>query len=433
MVSDTTTEKTEVGFGEYFRKNIREYGLLIALVVIMLFFQILTGGVLFKPVNLTNLVLQNSFIVIMALGMLLIIVAGHIDLSVGSIVAFVGGISAIMLVKFGWHFSIVVPLCLIVGGAVGAAQGYWIAYQKIPAFIVTLAGMLVFRGLTYRVLDNRPVGPFPKDFQSLSTGFIPDLLGFMGPISFTTPWVQFQQYVIDPRTWDVSWPDPQFIMATWEIKNVFALAVVLVAVAFMVYSGIRNRALNEKHQTQNEPFSFFVTQMVVTGLVAIALGFQLSTYRGLPNVFVVMAILIAIYAFMTTRSTIGRRVYAMGGNEKASKLSGINTERLTFITFINMGALAGLAGMIIAARLNSATPKAGQGIELDVIAACFIGGASASGGVGKITGAVIGAFIMGVMNNGMSIMGLSIDYQQLVKGLVLLLAVYFDVYNKRKG
>ena len=402
MVSDTTTEKTEVGFGEYFRKNIREYGLLIALVVIMLFFQIITGGVLFRPVNLTNLILQNSFIVIMALGMLLIIVAGHIDLSVGSIAAFVGGVSAIMLVKFGWHFSIVIPLCLIIGGLAGAAQGYWIAYQKIPAFIVTLAGMLVFRGLTYLVLSNRPLGPFPKDFGMLSTGFIPDLLSFTDP-------------------------------ATSLIKNYLALILVLVLVALAIYYGFRDRRRNDAHGTENEPYAFFVMQMGIISVVAVFLGYQLSTYRGLPNVLVIMGILIAIYTFITTRSTIGRRVYAMGGNEKAAKLSGINTERLTFLAFVNMGVLAALAGMIIAARLNSATPKAGVGIELDVIAACFIGGASASGGVGKITGAVIGAFIMGVMNNGMSIMGLSIDYQQLVKGLVLLLAVYFDVYNKRKG
>jgi putative multiple sugar transport system permease protein len=336
--------------------------------------------------------------------MLLIIVAGHIDLSVGSIVAFVGGMSAIMLVKWQMSPVIVVPLCLILGGIVGAAQGYFVAYQKIPAFIVTLAGMLVFRGLTYLVLSNRPIGPFPKDFQVLSTGFVPDLFGFL---------------VTDP--------------STSLVKNWLALLVVLAGVAFMIYSGFSKRAANSQHGSQNEPFTFFVVQMGVTAIVAISLGFQLSTYRGLPNVLVVMGILIALYAFLTTRSTIGRRIYAMGGNEKAAKLSGINTERLTFLTFVNMGALAGLAGMIIAARLNSATPKAGVGIELDVIAACFIGGASASGGVGKITGAVVGAFIMGVLNNGMSIMGLSIDYQQLVKGLVLLAAVYFDVYNKRKG
>ncbi|WP_454288869.1 multiple monosaccharide ABC transporter permease [Rhizobium arsenicireducens] len=402
MAIDTRTETPKVSVGDYLRKNIREYGLLLALVVIMLLFQFLTGGVLFKPVNITNLVLQNSFIIIMALGMLLIIVAGHIDLSVGSIVAFIGGISAIMLVKWGWHFSLVVPLCLLIGAAMGAAQGYWVAYQKIPSFIVTLAGMLVFRGLTYVVLGGRPIGPFPKEFQLLSTGFIPDFLSFTDP-------------------------------ATSTVKNYVALITVLALVGWAIYSGLRNRRLNEQHGTPNEPFVFFAGQMTVISVVAVFLGFQLSTYRGLPNVLVVMGVLIAFYTFVTTRSTIGRRIYAMGGNEKAAKLSGINTERLTFYTFVNMGVLAALAGMIIAARLNSATPKAGVGFELDVIAACFIGGASASGGVGRIIGAVIGAFIMGVMNNGMSIMGIGIDYQQLIKGLVLLAAVFFDVYNKNKA
>ncbi|KPF42864.1 multiple monosaccharide ABC transporter permease [Rhizobium sp. G187] len=402
MAIDTRTETPKVSVGEYLRKNIREYGLLLALVVIMVLFQVLTGGVLFRPVNITNLVLQNSFIVIMALGMLLIIVAGHIDLSVGSIVAFIGGIAAIMLVKWGWHFSLVVPLCLVLGGLMGAAQGYWVAYQKIPSFIVTLAGMLVFRGMTYVVLEGRPIGPFPKEFTLLSTGFIPDFLSFTDP-------------------------------ATSLIKNYVALIGIIVLVALAIYSGMKNRRLNDEHGTENEPFVFFVLQMGIISAVAIFLGYQLATYRGLPNVLVVMGVLIALYAFVTTRTTIGRRIYALGGNEKAAKLSGINTEKLIFLTFVNMGVLAALAGMIIAARLNSATPKAGVGFELDVIAACFIGGASASGGVGKITGAVIGAFIMGVMNNGMSIMGIGIDYQQLIKGLVLLAAVFFDVYNKNKA
>ncbi|SER62511.1 multiple monosaccharide ABC transporter permease [Rhizobium sp. NFR03] len=402
MVLETSAPTAKPSVGAYLKANIREYGLLVALVVIMLFFQFVTGGVLFRPVNITNLILQNSFIVIMALGMLLIIVAGHIDLSVGSIVAFTGGLSAVMMVKWGIHYSLVVPLCLVLGGLVGAAQGYWVAYQKIPSFIVTLAGMLVFRGLTYLILQNRPIGPFPKEFQVLSTGFIPDLLWFANP-------------------------NPAIV------TNLFALVAVIVLVGLAVYFGLRERKSNDKHGTENEPFVFFAIQMAIIGVVAIFLGFQLSTYRGFPNVLIVMALLIALYTFITTRSTIGRRIYAMGGNEKAAKLSGINTERLTFLTFVNMGVLAALAGMIIAARLNSATPKAGVGFELDVIAACFIGGASASGGVGKITGAVIGAFIMGVMNNGMSIMGLGIDYQQLVKGLVLLAAVFFDVYNKNKG
>ncbi|WP_159952777.1 multiple monosaccharide ABC transporter permease [Rhizobium sp. 18065] len=404
MAIETKTETPKVSVGDYLRKNIREYGLLLALVVIMLFFQVVTNGVLLRPLNITNLILQNSFIVIMALGMLLIIVAGHIDLSVGSIVALVGALSAIMLVKLGIPYIIVIPLCLVLGGLIGAAQGYWVAYQKIPAFIVTLAGMLVFRGVTYLVLQNRPIGPFPKDFQILSTGFIPDVLWFLST---------------DPAT-DV-------------IKNWTALVVVLIAVAWMIYNGFRSRKINEQHGSENEPFVFFFLQIAVTAVVAIFIGYQLATYKGLPNVLVIMAVLIAVYTFITTRSTVGRRIFALGGNEKAAKLSGINTERLTFYTFVNMGVLAALAGMIIAARLNSATPKAGVGFELDVIAACFIGGASASGGVGKITGAVIGAFIMGVMNNGMSIMGLGIDYQQLVKGLVLLAAVYFDVYNKNKA
>ncbi|MCR6500360.1 sugar ABC transporter permease [Shinella sp. CPCC 101442] len=402
MSTDTATKTTQPSVGEYLKKNIREYGLLVALVVIMIFFQILTNGVLFRPVNITNLVLQNSFIVIMALGMLLIIVAGHIDLSVGSIVAFTGAMSAIMLVKWGLPAIAVVPLAILMGAIMGAAQGYWVAYQKIPSFIVTLAGMLVFRGMTYVVLSGRPVGPFPKEFQVLSTGFVPDFLSITDP-------------------------------STSLIKNYVALVAVLLLVGYAFYAGLRERRLNAVNETENEPFGFFAVQMAIIGVVAIFIGFQLSTYRGLPNVLVIMGILIALYAFVTTRTTIGRRIYAMGGNEKAAKLSGINTERLTFYTFVNMGALAALAGMIIAARLNSATPKAGVGFELDVIAACFIGGASASGGVGKITGAVIGAFIMGVMNNGMSIMGIGIDYQQLIKGLVLLAAVFFDVYNKNKG
>ncbi len=347
MVADTSNQTNKPSIGDYLKNNIREYGLLVALVVIMLFFQFVTNGVLFRPVNITNLVLQNSFIVIMALGMLLIIVAGHIDLSVGSIVAFIGAISAIMLVKWGLPAIVVIPACLIVGGIMGAAQGYWVAYQKIPSFIVTLAGMLVFRGLTYVVLGGRPIGPFPKEFQLLSTGFVPDFLSLSDP-------------------------------ATSLIKNYVALFAVIALVAYAIYAGFRNRRINEQHGTENEPFIFFAIQMAVIAVVALFIGFQLSTYRGLPNVLIAMAVLIALYTFITTRSTIGRRIYAMGGNVKAAKLSGINTERLTFYTFVNMGVLAALAGMIITARLNSATPKAGVGFELDVIAACFIGGASAS-------------------------------------------------------
>ncbi|XUY26107.1 multiple monosaccharide ABC transporter permease [Agrobacterium sp. rho-8.1] len=395
--ANTSTEESNVvSVGSYIRANIREYGMLIALVAIMVFFQFYTGGILFRPVNLTNLILQNSFIVIMSLGMLLVIVAGHIDLSVGSIVAFVGAVAAILTVQWGMNPLLAALICLGVGGLIGAAQGYWIAYHRIPSFIVTLAGMLVFRGLTLFVLGGKNIGPFPVDFQVVSTGFLPDIGGIAG---FNTT------------------------------SMVLTVAITVVLFVF----ALRRRKVNQSHGIDVEPFGFFIAQHALISLAIVFLGYQLSTYRGLPNVLIVMLVLIAVYSFVTRRTTIGRRIYAMGGNEKATKLSGINTERLSFLTFVNMGVLAGLAGMIIATRLNSATPKAGAGFELDVIAACFIGGASASGGVGKITGAVIGAFIMGVMNNGMSIVGLGIDFQQMVKGLVLLAAVFFDVYNKNKG
>ncbi|KAA3513233.1 MULTISPECIES: multiple monosaccharide ABC transporter permease [Agrobacterium] len=395
--ANTSTEESNViSVGSYIRSNIREYGMLIALVAIMVFFQFYTGGILFRPVNLTNLILQNSFIVIMSLGMLLVIVAGHIDLSVGSIVAFVGAVAAILTVQWGMNPLLAALICLGVGGLIGAAQGYWIAYHRIPSFIVTLAGMLVFRGLTLFVLGGKNIGPFPIDFQVVSTGFLPDIGGIEG-------------------------------------FNTTSMVLTLAITIALFVLGLRRRQVNVRHGIDVEPFGFFLVQNVLIAAAILFLGYQLSTYRGLPNVLIVMLVLIAVYSFVTRRTTIGRRIYAMGGNEKATKLSGINTERLSFLTFVNMGVLAGLAGMIIATRLNSATPKAGAGFELDVIAACFIGGASASGGVGKITGAVIGAFIMGVMNNGMSIVGLGIDFQQMVKGLVLLAAVFFDVYNKNKG
>ncbi|WP_369919848.1 multiple monosaccharide ABC transporter permease [Marinomonas polaris] len=380
----------------YLKSHMRDYGMLIALVVIMGMFQFLTDGTLMRPVNLTNLFLQNSYIIIMAIGMLLVIVAGHIDLSVGSVAGFIGALAAVMSVNYDLPTILVVPVCLVVGLIIGGLQGYWIAYWKIPAFIVTLAGMLVFRGLTLALLEGQSVGPFPKSFQLLSTGFIPDVFGIGRP-------------------------------------NVTALVLGILAASAILFLAARTRSRALKYGIQDEPFSFFIVKNVLVAAAIIYLSYLLSTYRGLPNVLMSMAVLIAIYTFLTNSTTIGRRIYALGGNEKAAKLSGINTERLTFLTFANMGMLAALAGLIFAARLNTATPKAGFGFELDVIAAVFIGGASMSGGVGKVIGAVIGAFIMGVMNNGMSILGIGIDWQQVIKGLVLLAAVIFDVYNKQKA
>ncbi|MQB42299.1 multiple monosaccharide ABC transporter permease [Rhizobium sp. ICMP 5592] len=389
-----------VSIGDYIRNNIREYGMLIALVAIMLFFQIVTGGVLFRPLNLTNLVLQNSFIVVMALGMLLIIVAGHIDLSVGSVVGFVGAVAAVLVVQWQVNLVLATIICLAMGALVGAWHGYFVAYHRIPSFIVTLSGMLVFRGLTYAIINmtgsGSSIGPFPPAFQIMATGFLPDFFDIGG------------------------------------IHGTSILLTVAIPIV-MFFLSWRRRQVNEKHGIDVEPMSFFIGQNLLLFAATLFLGYQISSAKGLPNVLIVMLVLIAIYAFVTQRTTIGRRIYAMGGNEKATKLSGIDTRRLTFYTFVNMGMLASIAGIIVATRLNSATAKGGDGLELDVIAACFIGGASASGGVGKVTGAVIGALIMGVLNQGMSILGYQTDSQKMIKGAVLLTAVFIDVYNKNKG
>lgn len=403
-MSETLPQKS---IKSYLASHMREYGLLLALIAIMAFFQIMTDGVLLKSVNITNLFLQNSYIIIMALGMLVVIVAGHIDLSVGSVMGFVGALAAVMMVNWHWPMWAVVPLCLLSGAAIGAAQGYWVAYWRIPPFIVTLAGMLVFRGLSLWLLEGQSVGPFPKEFQLLSTGFIPDVF----PAGFSASMAES----LDLRR-----------------LNMGALASGIVAATAIVWLGVKARAKNKAYGIDDEPTSFFVARNIIVAGALIYVCFKLATFRGLPNVLITMTVLTVVYAFFTERTTIGRRIYALGGNEKAAKLSGIKTERLTFLAFANMGMLAALAGLIFAARLNTATPKAGFAVELDVIAAVFIGGASMSGGVGKVVGAVVGAFIMGVMNNGMSIMGIGIDYQQVIKGLVLLAAVIFDVYNKNK-
>jgi putative multiple sugar transport system permease protein len=400
-MSELTNEtQAKPDIARFIKANIRDYALLLALFVIMVFFQFTTHGTVFKPVNMTNIILQNSYIVVMALGMLLIIVAGHIDLSVGSVSGFVGAVAAVLMVTYKLDIITSVLICIALGALIGAVQGYFAAYYKIPAFIVTLAGMLVFKGLALTVLGGASVGPFPKSFQLLSSGFVPDIFG--GTL-FGQPF------------------------------NVLALAIGIVITALIIFFNFRERRNQMEHGLAEEPDIIFYGRNLLIAAAFIGFSFLMAQYKGLPNVLIVMFALIALFVFMTTRTTIGRRIYAIGGNEKAAKLSGINTEYLTFLTFVIMGALAALAGLIFAARLNVATPKAGAGFELEVIAACFIGGAATTGGVGKVIGAVIGAFMIGVMNNGMSIMGIGIDLQQVIKGLVLLTAVYFDVYNKTKA
>jgi putative multiple sugar transport system permease protein len=410
----TTTNAAKATARDAMKENLRQYGLVLALMAIMGFFGVMTNGILFLPVNLTNVVLQNSYIVVMALGMLLVIVAGHIDLSVGSVAGFVGAVAAVLMVDYGFHPLLAAICCIAVGGVIGGAQGYFIAYMKIPSFIVTLAGMLVFKGLLLWLLGGRSVGPFPTGFQMLSAGFIPDVIG---------RWT-----IIEPQLNASGAAIPN----TGLSLHTTTLLIGVLIVAAMLYFALQSRRSRESHGYEAEPFALFVAKNLVIAGIIMFLMYKFASYRGLPNVLIVMGILIALFVFITKRMTFGRRIFAMGGNEKAAKLSGIHTERLTFLVFVNMGMLAALAGLIYAARLNQATPMAGAGMELDVIAAVFVGGASAMGGVGEVAGAVIGAFIMGVMNNGMGIMGINIDWQQVIKGLVLLGAVAFDLYNKKK-
>ncbi|HET7145279.1 MAG TPA: multiple monosaccharide ABC transporter permease [Anaerolineales bacterium] len=379
-----------------FKNNVREYGMLIALIAVMVFFQVQTRGVLFKPENITNLVLQNSYVITMALGMLLIIVSGWIDLSVGSVVAVVGALAGVLIVRYDFNWVLVVAISLLLGAAIGAFQGYWVAYLKIPAFIVTLAGFLMFRGLTIALLRGESVGPFPRGFQNISSGFIPDIFNGEG-------------------------------------LHITTILIGVILSVLLIWLDLRTRKNQQKYGFEVTPFYFFVIKNIGITAAVLGLCYLMASYKGLPNVLVLLFVLIAAYAFMTSQTVIGRRIYAMGGNVKAAMLSGVNTTRLLFYTFVNMGVLAALAGLIVAARLNSSTPNAGDGMELDVIAACFIGGASPTGGVGKVIGAVVGAFLIGVLNNGMSIMGVGIDWQKVVKGIVLLLAVLFDVYNKNKS
>ncbi|WP_055107277.1 multiple monosaccharide ABC transporter permease [Paenibacillus ihumii] len=380
---------------ELFKKNIRQYGMIIALVFITVLFQILTDGILLKPLNITNLILQNSYILVLAIGMVLVIITGHIDLSVGSIAAFIGALAAIMMVDMQLPPFLAVIISLGAGALIGAWQGFWIAYVRIPAFIVTLAGMLLFRGLTMIILNGQSISPFPKSFQKISSGFLPDWFGG---------------------------------------ESIHILTIVLGAILslLVIWQEWKDRQTQIKYNFETAPMWIFIAKVASLVAVVNVFTYVLATYNGIPNILVILFVLIVIYSFVMNRMIAGRHIYALGGNEKAAKLSGVKTKKVTFWVFVNMGAMAALSGLIFAARLNSATPKAGTNFELDAIAACFIGGASASGGIGTVIGAIIGGLVMGVMNNGMSLIGLGVDWQQGIKGLVLLLAVAFDIYNKSK-
>ena len=384
--------------------DLKQYGMLMALVAIIVLFSILTQGKLIKPMNISNLIFQNAYVIILAIGMLLcILTGGNIDLACGSVVGLIGACAGTFIIEMGWNPYLSIILCLLIGIAIGAWQGFWIAYVGIPPFICTLSGMLVFRGITLLILKGMTLAPFPVEYQQLSTGFIPDFLaGLM----------------------------PDLVLFGSKIKSPLCLLVgVLIAVGFCVMQLVGYMSKKKKgYETQ--PIALMVVKMLAISAVVIWVFFLLSCYRGIPTVLIILGILLVVYSFFTQKTVRGRHLYAIGGNMKAAQLSGVKTKQMMFFAYTNMSFIAAIAGLVFAARLNSAAPTAGQSFEMDAIASCFIGGASAYGGTGTISGALIGALIMGVLNNGMSLLGLSSNLQQVVKGLVLLAAVAFDVISK---
>ncbi|MEU1302421.1 multiple monosaccharide ABC transporter permease [Streptomyces shenzhenensis] len=378
------------------RRNMRQYGMLIALGLIVVLFQVWTGGDLLLPRNVSNLVLQNSYILILAIGMMLVIIAGHIDLSVGSLTAFVGAFAAVLTVQHGLAWPVALVLCLLVGAVAGSVQGFLIAYLGIPSFIVTLAGMLLFRGLTEIFLKGQTLGPFPNGLQKLGNGFLPE----------TGPNTNYHN---------------------------LTLLLGLALLAFVVYQEVRDRKRQQEFSLDVLPRNAFLLKLVAIAAAILAVTMLLASYKGAPIILIVLGVLVVGYGYVMRNAVFGRHIYAIGGNLPAAKLSGVKDKKVTFYVFLNMGVLAALAGLVVAARLNAASPKAGLNFELEAIASSFIGGASMSGGVGTVLGAIIGGLVLGVLNNGMNLLSVGTDWQQVIKGLALLAAVGFDVWNKRKS
>ncbi|TPE08187.1 sugar ABC transporter permease [Enterococcus sp. PF-2] len=371
-----------------------KYSMIIILAVLLVAFQLMTDGIFWRPLNITNLVLQNSHILVLAAGMLLVVLLGHVDLSIGSVMAFVGAIAGVLMVNNGISPWLAVPLCLLMGAVIGAWQGFWVAYVGIPAFIVTLSGLLMFRGLTQVVLGGQSLAPFPKAFQQISTGYLPDIAG--GQI------------------------------------HLLSMILGVVITGILILGQWRTRERRKKNLFEVESMAAFAFKAVFTAVVFLGATYIFASYQGYPIILIVLGVIVAAYGFLTNKTVAGRQIYATGGNKKAAELSGIKTKKITFWVFVNMGMMAALAGLVLAARLNAATPQAGTSMELDAMAAVYFGGASTSGGIGTVMGAIVGGLVMGVLNNGMSILGVGVDWQQAIKGLILLLAVVLDIYNKKK-
>jgi putative multiple sugar transport system permease protein len=377
--------------------NVRQYGIIGALFVIVLLFQVLTDGRLLLPNNVASLIQQNAYVMILAIGMVMVIVAGHIDLSVGSIVAFVGGAVGLLLKDVGMPWYLAIILGLLLGAVVGAWQGFWVAYVGIPAFIVTLAGMLIFRGLAI-VLVGVTVNGFDSRFVAISNGSVPNWFGYIAG------------------------------------RDVVTLLLGLATIAALVVTGLRARWSLRKHDLHVEPFGAFLTKNVLFGVLIGATSWVLAGSRGgSPIVLLIVAVLIIAYTFVMGRTVFGRDIYAIGGNLQAAILSGVNTKKVNFWVFVNIGVLTAVAGIVTTSKAGAAIAGAGTNYELDAIAACFIGGTAVTGGIGRVSGAIVGALIMGVLNMGLSILAVDTAWQSVVKGLVLLFAVAFDLVNKRRA
>lgn len=399
-VNAAPAEKKSAGLLATLANNSKQYGIVGALVVIVLVFEFLTKGVLLKPNSFVSLIQQNAYVIILAIGMVMVIIATHIDLSVGSIVAFVGGVCAILMERQGVNWMLAILISLVVGLIIGCWQGFWVAYVGIPGFITTLAGMLIFRGLA-TVIVGESVPITSPEFRGIARNYLPQLLGWWGPFDGLT------------------------------------IVVGIVCIALFAWSQLRRRGKVAKAGLTPEPMALTVTKIVIATLLIGFVTYLLALsgnadQGGIPIMLVILGVLVFVYNFILTRTVFGRHVYAVGGNRKAAILSGINTKRVDFTLFVHMGFLSAIAAVCVLSRLSSATAQAGMEFEMDAIAACFIGGTAVTGGVGTIPGAVVGALVMGVINQGLSIMGVDTAVVKTIKGLVLLGAVAVDILSKRK-
>lgn len=381
--------------------SMKKYGMVLALIVVFMIFAVLTSGKNMSPININNLIMQNGYVVILATGMLLCVLTGNVDLGVGSVVASAGAVAGTLIVKAGVSTPVAMLAALATGAVFGVFVGFFVSKLEIPPFIVTLATMLMGRGICYVILQSQTMGPLPADYNWISTGFLPNIR-------------------VGANADGVGGLD------------MVSIVVALIVIVLLFLSDFRSRATTAKHGLPVIPIWQSMVKDVVISAIVFFFFYKLAGYNGIPVMLVLMAVIVAIYHFITTQTVAGRQIYAMGGNAKAARLSGINTEKVFFWVYANMGLLAGLAGIVLSARNASATPKAGDSFEMDAIASCYIGGAATSGGIGTVIGAVVGAFIMGILNNGMSLAGFDTNVQKIVKGAVLLGAVTIDLVSKRK-